>query len=226
MLSLDTKANRHPLPFAFSPIGAIILGKLFFLLLALITRPQSGRECKIESHESNAPRSSSAKSRYVCRRKPRTRWWGSDYVCRWGATRKPIDDDINCGLRGRPTFATTHRPGLYYLLSHKVLEHGTFTRRLTTDHGDLRQVQLHVNAQWRKCILQLVHDRNQLLHAHVGRHRGAEVVLARLPNARVGASALLTGAATRSPQRGASLAKTRKTSKKSLIHALSTYRIY
>lgn len=106
MLSLDTKANRHPLPFAFSPIGAIILGKLFFLLLALITRPQSGRECKIESHESNAPRSSSAKSRYVCRRKPRTRWWGSDYVCRWGATRKPIDDDINCGLRGRPTFAT------------------------------------------------------------------------------------------------------------------------
>lgn len=40
-----------------------------------------------------------------------------------------------------------HRPGLYYLLAHKVLEHGTFTRRLTTDHGDLRQVQLHVNAQ-------------------------------------------------------------------------------
>lgn len=34
-----------------------------------------------------------------------------------------------------------------HLLSDKVLQHGTLARRLTTDHGDLRQVELHVNAQ-------------------------------------------------------------------------------
>lgn len=56
------------------------------------------------------------------------------------------------------------------LPSDKVLQHGAFASTLTADHGDLRQIELHVHAQLRKCILQLVHDRYQLFHAHVAGH--------------------------------------------------------
>jgi len=60
----------------------------------------------------------------------------------------------------------------FALPSHKVLQHGTFTSALATDHRDLGQVQLHVHAQLGERILELVHDRYQLFHAHVASHRG------------------------------------------------------
>lgn len=57
-----------------------------------------------------------------------------------------------------------------YLPADKVFQHWTLASTLSTHYSDLRQIQLHMNAHLCEGILQLVHDRNELLHAHVARH--------------------------------------------------------
>lgn len=40
-----------------------------------------------------------------------------------------------------------------YLLANEIFKHGTFTSALSTDHSNLWQIQLHVNAHRCECIL-------------------------------------------------------------------------
>jgi len=62
---------------------------------------------------------------------------------------------------------------LRYLLANKILKHGTFARALTAHDRDLRQIELHVYAELREGILELVHDGDQLFHTRVARHPAA-----------------------------------------------------
>ena len=61
------------------------------------------------------------------------------------------------------------------LLPNEILEHRGLSRTLTADDGDLREVELHRDPELRERILELVHDRDQLLHARVARHPGARI---------------------------------------------------
>lgn len=58
-----------------------------------------------------------------------------------------------------------------YLLADEVLKHRALPRTLSSDNGDLGQVQVGVLADGREGILHAVHQRNQVLHspvAHLG----------------------------------------------------------
>lgn len=55
----------------------------------------------------------------------------------------------------------------FFLPAHEVLQHGAFSRALAAHHGDLRQVQVAGLADTAEGILQLVDQRDQLLHAAV-----------------------------------------------------------
>lgn len=57
-----------------------------------------------------------------------------------------------------------------YLLPDEVLKNGTFSCALTTYHCDLWQIKLHVHPELRECILEFVHDWNQLFHTRVPCH--------------------------------------------------------
>lgn len=65
--------------------------------------------------------------------------------------------------------------GPRYSLADEVLEHGALARALAAHHRDLRQIELHMHAELRERILQLVHDRDQLFHTRVARHPAAGV---------------------------------------------------
>lgn len=58
-----------------------------------------------------------------------------------------------------------------YLLPDEVLKHRALPRTLSSDNGDLGQVQVRVLTDGREGILHAVHQRNQVLHspvAHLG----------------------------------------------------------
>lgn len=58
-----------------------------------------------------------------------------------------------------------------YLLPDEVLKHRALPRTLSSDDGDLGQVQVRVLTDGREGILHAVHQRNQILHspvAHLG----------------------------------------------------------
>lgn len=54
-----------------------------------------------------------------------------------------------------------------HLLAHEILQDRGFARRLSADHSNLGQIQLHVNTQLGEGVLQFVDDWYQVLH--VGR---------------------------------------------------------
>lgn len=66
------------------------------------------------------------------------------------------------------------------LLADKVLKDGTFACALTTDNGDLRQVELHSDPELSERILELVDDRDELLHSDVAGHGCGDPWLGRL----------------------------------------------
>lgn len=66
--------------------------------------------------------------------------------------------------------STLHYSRSINLLSNEILQHGTFASTLTSDDGDLRQIELQGDAHRSEGILQLIDHRNQLLHACVARH--------------------------------------------------------
>lgn len=58
---------------------------------------------------------------------------------------------------------------------HKILQNGRFTRGLATNHSDLGQVQRAILAKLGECILQLIHQWDEVFHApvpHVGKIPG------------------------------------------------------
>jgi len=67
-----------------------------------------------------------------------------------------------------------------YSLADEVLEHGALARALAAHYGNLRQIKLHMYTELRECILQLVHDRDQLFHTRVARHPATGIAKAAL----------------------------------------------
>lgn len=59
---------------------------------------------------------------------------------------------------------------IYDLPSDEVLQDGALAGRLAPDDGDLRQIELHVDAELSERILQLVHDGDEVFHPAVARH--------------------------------------------------------
>lgn len=72
----------------------------------------------------------------------------------------------------------------FYSLADEVLEYGTFSRTLTADDGDLRQIELHSHTELRECILEFVNNRYQLFHSRVSSHVFASQPRPRSPTRR------------------------------------------
>ena len=62
--------------------------------------------------------------------------------------------------------------GLHGSTFYFYFQHGRFSRRLSSHHGDLGQVDLHVNAQLGEGILHAIDDGDESFHTLVASHLG------------------------------------------------------